>query len=68
MARIQRRALRENRLDDANLDVIRQRLKTYERETKPVLKFYGQRLVHKIDADQTPAKVLVDILRIAVKH
>ncbi|MFZ0828135.1 MAG: nucleoside monophosphate kinase [Verrucomicrobiia bacterium] len=68
IARIQRRALKENRLDDANLDVIRQRLKTYEKETKPVLKFYGKRLVHEINADQTPAKVLTDILRIAVKH
>jgi len=67
VARIQRRAIKENRLDDANLDVIRQRLKIYERETKPVLKYYGKRLVHRIDADQTPAKVLADILRIAVK-
>jgi adenylate kinase len=68
VARIQRRAIKENRLDDANLDVIRQRLKTYEKETKPVLKFYGKRLVHEINADQTPARVLADILRIAVKH
>jgi len=65
--RIQRRALKENRLDDANLDVIRHRLKTYERETKPLLKFYGRHLVHKIDADQTPVEVLADILRLAVK-
>ncbi len=65
--RIQRRALKENRLDDANLDVIRQRLKTYEKETKPLLKFYGRHLVHKIDADQTPVEVLADILRLAVK-
>ena len=68
MTRIQRRALKENRLDDANLDVIRQRLKTYEKETKPVLNFYGKHLVHRINADQTPAKVLADILRIAVKQ
>src|SRR4051794_24220871 len=47
--RLQRRALRENRLDDANLDIIRHRLKTYERETKPVLNFYGKGIVHKID-------------------
>jgi hypothetical protein len=33
-----------------------------------VLKFYGRQLVHKIDADQTPAKVLADILHIVVKH
>jgi len=67
IARIQRRAMKENRLDDANLEVIRERLKTYERETKPVLKFYGTGIVHRINADQSPAKVLSDILRIAVK-
>lgn len=61
--RMQRRALRENRLDDASLEVIRNRLKTYEKETKPVLSFYGKHLVHRIDADQAPAKVLCDILR-----
>jgi adenylate kinase len=65
--RMQRRALKENRLDDASLDVIRQRLRTYEKETKPVLNFYGRKLVHRIDADQAPAKVLVDILRHVVK-
>ena len=61
--RLQRRALRENRLDDANLEIIRARLKTYERETMPVLNYYGERAVHKIDSDQSPAKVLSDILR-----
>ena len=61
--RLQRRALKENRLDDANIDVIRNRLKTYDRESKPVLAFYGKNLLHRINADQTPAKVLVDILR-----
>jgi adenylate kinase len=65
--RLQRRALKENRLDDANLDVIRQRLKIYERESKPVLNFYGRKLVHNIDSDQSPAKVLVDILKRIVK-
>jgi len=65
--RMQRRALKENRLDDASLEVIRNRLKTYEKETKPVLKFYGKHLVHRIDADQTPAKVLYDILKYVVK-
>ncbi|MBC8096822.1 MAG: nucleoside monophosphate kinase [Akkermansiaceae bacterium] len=61
--RLQRRALKENRLDDASLEVIRQRLKTYELETMPLLNFYGKDRVHHIDADQTPAQVLVDILR-----
>ncbi|HLH56932.1 MAG TPA: nucleoside monophosphate kinase [Verrucomicrobiae bacterium] len=65
--RLQRRALRENRLDDANLSVIRERQATYERETKPVLDFYNQKIVHQIDADQAPHKVLFDLLRHIVK-
>jgi adenylate kinase len=65
--RLQRRALKENRLDDANIDVIRNRQATYERESKPVLDFYGKKKVHKINADQNPAKVLFDILRHVVK-
>lgn len=67
IARIQRRAIKENRLDDANLNVIRDRLHVYEQETKPVLKFYGRHLVHRINADQSPDKVLVDILKHAVR-
>ena len=65
ITRIQRRAIKENRLDDANLTVIRHRLETYESDTKPVLNFYGDKLVHQINADQTPAKVLADILQVA---
>jgi adenylate kinase len=64
--RIQRRAIKENRLDDANLGVIRDRLRLYERETVPVLNFYGDKLVHHINADQSPGKVLADILHYAV--
>jgi adenylate kinase len=65
--RLQRRALKENRLDDANIDVIKTRLETYHRETKPVLDFYGKKVVHRINADQTPQKVLFDILRHCAK-
>lgn len=65
--RLHRRALRENRLDDANLDVIKKRLDTYERETKPVLDFYGPKLVHTIDAMQSPLNVLRMILDIVAK-
>lgn len=65
--RLQRRALRENRLDDANLEVIKKRLETYENETKPVLDFYGPELVHKIDATQSPLDVLREILDIIAK-
>ena len=60
--RLQRRALRENRLDDADLKVIRHRLKTYERETEPVLRYYGSKLVHEINSEQSPIHVFHDIL------
>lgn len=62
--RLQRRALRENRLDDANLDVIKRRLETYELETRPVLAYYGPKLVHDIDSTQSPVTVLREILEI----
>lgn len=65
--RLQKRALKENRLDDANIDVIRTRLETYERESKPVLDYYGKKVQHPINADQEPDKVLFDILRFIVK-
>ncbi|HVV70427.1 MAG TPA: nucleoside monophosphate kinase [Verrucomicrobiae bacterium] len=65
--RLQRRALKENRLDDANLDVIRSRLETYERESRPVLDFYPKKVIHNIDASQAPVKVLFDILKQVVK-
>jgi adenylate kinase len=59
--RLRKRALKDNRLDDANEAVIRQRLETYDRETKPVLDYY-QSIVTRIDALQPPIKVLHDII------
>jgi adenylate kinase len=62
VARLQRRALRENRLDDANISVIRQRLEVFERESKPVLDCYGPERIQRIDSTQSPINVLRDIL------
>ena len=39
-ARLKKRALKDNRLDDANEEVIKRRLATYEAESKPVLEYY----------------------------
>ncbi len=60
--RMKRRALKENRLDDANEATIRTRLETYEKETSPVLNFYGQHRVAEMDATLWPYQVLRDIL------
>ena len=65
--RLQARALRQNRLDDANLETIRTRLKVYEGETKPVLEHYGEKLVHTIDSTQSPVHVLRDSLEVLAK-
>ena len=63
VTRLKKRALKDNRLDDANESVIRSRLETYDAESKPVLDYYGPDLVQTIDATQTPAKVLLEILQ-----
>ncbi len=65
--RLQRRALRENRLDDANLEVIRDRLKVYENETKSVLECYNPSIVHKIDSTESPMEVLRNILNVVAQ-
>jgi adenylate kinase len=61
-ARLKKRALKDNRLDDANEDVIKRRLATYENESKPVLSYYGHDRITCIDATQPPSKVLMHIL------
>lgn len=60
--RIQRRALIESRLDDANLEVIKHRFETYEEETRSVMDVIPANLVHDVNADQPPIRVLKDIL------
>ena len=60
-ARLKKRALKDNRLDDANEEVIKRRLLTYDTESKPVLEYYRDR-VQMIDATDSPARVLFNIL------
>ena len=62
VSRLKKRALKENRFDDANEETIRKRLLTYEEESKPVLDFHGPGKVCNIDATQAPVKVTHDIL------
>src|SRR5580700_2703681 len=46
--RLRRRALRENRFDDASDEVIKRRLDVYEADTKPILEYYPPEKVVKI--------------------
>jgi len=60
--RLRKRALKDNRFDDANEIVIQNRFATYEAETKPILDHYAGDRIVDIDASQSPAKVLYDII------
>lgn len=62
VGRLKKRALKENRFDDANEEVIRRRLATYEAESAPVIEFYGPSLTKVVDATQAPVRVAHDIL------
>jgi adenylate kinase len=62
--RLRKRAIKDNRLDDASEVVIRQRLETYERESKPLLEYYGEDMICHIDATQPPVVVLAKIVEI----
>lgn len=54
--------MKESRFDDANDAVIRKRMLTFERDTRPVLDYYPQDLVVRIDAMKSQIEVLTDIL------
>src|SRR3954452_7464293 len=60
--RLRRRALKENRIDDANDKVIQHRLEVYERETHPVLANYPAEKVAQVDATMSQIKVLQKII------
>jgi adenylate kinase len=62
VARLKKRALRDNRLDDANEEVIRHRLATYDSESKPMLEHYSAVRRHDIDATMSPLEVLHGII------
>ncbi|MFO0908410.1 MAG: nucleoside monophosphate kinase [Isosphaeraceae bacterium] len=62
MERLKGRALRENRLDDMNEEVIRRRLNSYFEETFKTLSLYPPEIVYDVDAGQSPLDVLGDIV------
>ncbi|MCH2585784.1 MAG: nucleoside monophosphate kinase, partial [Planctomycetes bacterium] len=59
--RLRRRALKENRADDAREEVIRPRWDIYEEESRPLLAFYPSENVIEVDATQSPSEVLTAV-------
>ena len=60
--RLRRRALKENRADDAREEVISHRWDVYEAETQPLLDFFPSEKIIEVDATQSPSEVLTAIL------
>ena len=60
--RMKRRAIKENRLDDADESVIRKRFEVYDEETSPVLDHYSSKLIREVDAIGSPAHVMEHVL------
>ena len=60
--RMRRRAIRENRADDANEDVIRQRFKIFAEKSALVLKKYPPEIIRTIEATGSPAEVFKEVL------
>ena len=66
IARLRKRAIEQNRMDDAKEEVIRRRFEVYRSETRPVLDHYPPPLIAEVNAIGTPMRVLRDILNVLV--
>ncbi len=64
--RLRRRAVKENRIDDAKEEVIRTRWQVYEEETHPVLRYYPADIIREVNAMGSPARVLQHVLEAVV--
>ncbi len=64
--RMRKRAMKENRIDDAKEEVVRRRWQVYCDQTFPVLEYYPKEDIVEVDAMQSPAGVLEDILHALV--
>jgi adenylate kinase len=64
--RLRRRALRENRFDDASDEVIQRRLGIYNAETKPILSYYPPEKIVRVEATMSQIRVLSELIKTLV--
>jgi len=64
--RIRRRAVLENRPDDASESVTRRRFEVYKQETLPVLEFYPMTIIREVESTGIHSEVLLELLRYLV--
>ena len=62
--RLRRRALKENRIDDASDTVIRRRMEVYDRDTAPILRYYPAEKIERVEATMPMIRVLSEIIKI----
>ena len=60
--RIRRRAIRENRHDDANEETIRKRFQVYHDQSEPLLDLFDESMIATVNANGSPAEVLQQVL------
>jgi adenylate kinase len=65
--RMRKRALKDNRIDDANEIVIQRRIATYEEETKPILDYFPSEIICEIDATKPPVQVINQITSVILQ-
>jgi adenylate kinase len=61
--RIRRRAILEDRPDDASESVIRRRFEVYRKETEPVLNYYPAEIIKNVESTGIHAEVLLHCLQ-----
>ncbi len=64
--RLKKRALKDNRLDDASDDVVHRRMKVYESEAAALLDHYPPERITHVSAAQPSHRVLKDILQAVI--
>ena len=64
--RLRRRALRENRFDDASDEVIKRRLNVFNSETKPILDYYPAEKIMRVEATMSQIRVLSEVVKTLV--
>lgn len=65
--RMRGRALKENRSDDADPDVVRRRIEVFKTEVMTLLSCYEAEKIHRVEGHQQPIRVLYDIITEVLK-
>ena len=64
VARLKKRAIDQDRSDDADENIIRNRWKVYDEESRPVVGHYARELITEVEAIASPLKILSNIITV----